>query len=113
VFIRTPLRVQIITDAFLIDAWGMCTRAFQSDVRGTPVFVLAHTGPGERYHHFAEIVGALGAQIFRSELIRMRVQWISEVSWVGSLEIGVGARVQGAVVNKFCQKSVATLWGGY
>jgi hypothetical protein len=34
---------------------------------------------GERYQHFEEIVGALRAQIFRSELMRMGFQWIFEV----------------------------------
>ena len=43
---------------------------------------------GERYQHFEEIVGALRAQIFRSELMHLGFQWILVVAWVGSLEIG-------------------------
>ncbi len=39
-------------------------------------------------------------QFFRSELMHMGLQW-NVVAWVGSVEVGVGARVQGARVNKF------------
>ena len=52
-------------------------------------------GGGERYQHFEEIVGALRTQIFRSEFMHIGFQLILVVSWVGSLEIGVGARVRG------------------
>ena len=34
---------------------------------------------GERYQNFEEIVGALRAQIFQSELMHIRFQWILEV----------------------------------
>ena len=44
---------------------------------------------------FEEIVGARREQIFQSEFMRLVFQWILVVSWVGSLEIGVGARVRG------------------
>ena len=50
---------------------------------------------GERYQHFEEIVGALRAQIFRSEFMHIGFQWLLVVSRVGSLEIGVEARVRG------------------
>ena len=59
---------------------------------------------GERYQHFEEIVCALRAQIFRSELMHIGFQWILEVSRIGSLEIGVGARVREAGVNKLRAK---------
>jgi hypothetical protein len=58
----------------------------------------ARRGPkegGECYQHFEEVVGALRAQVVQFELMHMGFQWILVVSWVGSLEIGVGARVRG------------------
>ena len=59
---------------------------------------------GERYQHFEEIAGALRARIFQPEIMHAGFQWILVVSWVGSLEIGVGARVRRAVVNKLRSK---------
>ena len=43
---------------------------------------------GERDQHFAEIVGALRAQFFRSELMHMFFQQILEVSLVGTSKSG-------------------------
>ena len=82
-----------------------CTR----DLRLIKARVLINLPPGapggpreggECYQHFEEIVGALRAHFFRSELMHMGFHMILVVSWVGSLEIRVGARVPGAGVNK-------------
>jgi hypothetical protein len=50
---------------------------------------------GGRYQHFAEIVGALRAQVLRSESMHIGFHMILEVSWVGSLEIRVGGEGPG------------------
>jgi hypothetical protein len=62
-------------------------------------------GPrGERYQYFEEIVGAFRTQTFRSEFMGMGFHWILVVSCIGSLAIGVGARVRGVGVNKLRAK---------
>ena len=59
---------------------------------------------GEHYQHFEEIVGALRAQFFMSEFLHIGFQWILKIFRIGSLEIGVRARVRVAGVNKLRAK---------
>jgi hypothetical protein len=51
-------------------------------------------GGGELHQHFEEIVGVLRAQFFRTEFMHVSLDTSWEVSLVGSLEIGVRARVR-------------------
>ena len=64
-----------------------------------------------RYQHFEEIVGALRAQIFRSEFMHVIFQWLLHVFASGTSKSGWGRGSQEQGLINLGPKSEASLWG--